>query len=255
MRDDTPTLLAAGVLAYVAETMLHEAAGHGGVCLAEGHRLLALAPLWMRCSETGWLLTAAGPAANVIAAVVFFGLLRVMRNVGPAAGLLLWLGFAFNALVACGYLGVGAATGFGDWPVLFAGVAPSASWRVPALLVAICGYYGCLHVAARLFVSLAGGGPEAARDLRRRALVPAAGAAFVACLAEIVGQRADLMTLALSLGCTAVIGWSLSGMDGVIARARLRNPAHIVRTPSIIVSAAVVAAIFIIVVGPVYRPS
>ena len=250
-RDDVPTLLAAGVLAYIAETLLHEAAGHGGACLAQAHRFLVLAPLWMRCSQTSLFQVAAGPGMNVLAAAGFFAVLRLWRSVGPAAGLLLWLGFAFNALVACGYLGVGAATGFGDWPVIFGALAP-AFWRVPAMMVAVLGYYLCLRVAAFLYVGLAGGGAAAARALRRRALLPAAGAAIVACAAEIVGGRISLMPLLLAFGCTAVVGYSLTSMDDVVARSRKESANGFVirRSVSMIAIGVFVAAAFVLVVGP-----
>ncbi len=211
-RDDLPTLMAAGVLAHAGQALLHEAAGHGGVCLAQGHGLLVVAPLWMRCSQTSMLLVAAGPAMNAIAALACLLVLRSWRRIRPEMGLLLWLGFSFNALVFCGYMAVGSATGFGDWPVLFAGVMPSWAWRVPLAAAAALGYYGCLHVAARLFC----GGAAAAKDLRRRALVPAAAAAFVACMAEIAGGRIAVMPMLLALGCTIGIGASLTSMDNVV---------------------------------------
>jgi hypothetical protein len=249
-RDDGPTLLAAGVLAYVAETLLHEAAGHGGVCLAQGHRFLVLAPLWMRCSETSPLLTAAGPAMNVFAALIFFAVLRARRTAPPAIALLLWLGFAFNALVAFGYLGVGAVTGFGDWPSLFAGIRPSAAWRVPALAIAVIFYYGGLRAAAYLFVGWAGGGAAAARTLWRRALLPGAGAAIVACLAELAGGRTQIMALLLALGCTIVVGFSLTSMDNVVARAPASIPCAVPRSAWLIAAGVVVGAVFVGVIGP-----
>lgn len=49
-RDSGLAILAIGILAYVGETMLHEAVGHGGLCLATGGRVTLLDPLGMRCS-------------------------------------------------------------------------------------------------------------------------------------------------------------------------------------------------------------
>ena len=75
-RDDLPTLLALGVLAYTLETMIHELAGHGGVCLIQGHKLLLVTPLWMRCDVVSPLMVAAGPVANMVAALVSWIALR-----------------------------------------------------------------------------------------------------------------------------------------------------------------------------------
>ncbi len=241
-RDDLPTLMAAGVLAHVCQTMLHEAAGHGGVCLAEGHHLLAIAPLWMRCSETDALVVAAGPAMNALAAFACFLVLRRWRTVRPEIGLLLWLGFSFNALVFCGYLAVGAATGFGDWPVLFAGIVPSPARRVPAASVAILGYYACLRASARLF---AGG----AADLRRRALIPAAAAALVACAAEMVGGRWAVTPSLLALGCTIGIGYSLTSMDGAV-----KGIGAIPRSNWMIAVGLVAGIAYVLFIGPGLTP-
>jgi hypothetical protein len=256
-RDDTPTLLAAGVLAYVAQTMLHEAVGHGGVCLAQGHRVTMLAPLWMRCSDVTKPMVAAGPAANVLAALLCLAALRVLTPRHPVAGLLLWLSFAFNALVACFYLAVGAATGFGDWPALFARVDPSFLWRMPAALIAVLGCYLCLGLAGGLFRRLAGHGPVAQARLWRRALWPATGAATVACAAEIVGGRAGLVPLLLALGCTLAVGLSLTSLSDAVFRVRPgdRDLGPVGRSFPLIVLAVAVAAGFVFAIGPGLDPA
>ncbi len=251
-RDDIPTLLAAGVLAYVAETMLHEAVGHGGVCLAQGHQFAMLAPLWMRCSEFTKPMIAAGPGANLLAALLCFAALRWLRLARPLVGLLLWLSFAFNALVACGYLAVGAATGFGDWPVLFARVDPAFLWRMPAALTAVVGYYVCLGVAGSLFRRLAGSGRTAQARLWRRAVWPATGAAVVACLAEITGGRFQVMPMLLALGCTLAVGFSLTSLSDAVVGMRPGDGelGPVARSPVAIALAMLVATGFVFAIGP-----
>ena len=250
--DDLPTLLAAGIIAYVAETLLHEAAGHGGMCLAQGHQFTVLAPLWMRCSDFTLPMVAAGPSVNVIAALASFAALRFGKPAHPVIGLLLWLSFAFNALVACGYLGVGAATGFGDWPALFASVDPSFVWRLPAAIVAVAGYLFCLGVAGSLFRQLGGSGSGGQARLWRRAVWPAAGAAIVACLAEIVGRRLQIMPMLLALGCTLAVGFSLTTLSDGLSRTRVGdiNLGPVTRAPWLIGLAAVVTAGFVFAIGP-----
>ncbi len=250
--DDAPTLLAAGVVAYVSETLLHEAVGHGGVCLADGYKFNMLAPLWMRCSESPPLLILAGPAMNVLAAATFAAILLRAPLCRPLTALLLWLGFAFNALVAAGYLEVGALTGFGDWPALFNAAQPALAWRIEAAIIAVVAYYGCLRAAAALFIRFGGAGPTARRRLQRRALWPASGAALVACLAEIAGGRAQPMPLALALGCTLIVGFSLTSMDNIVERpsAAQRDLGAIPRAWWLIGVGICVAVVFIGFIGP-----
>jgi multisubunit Na+/H+ antiporter MnhC subunit len=251
-RDDTVTLMAAGVLAYVGETLLHEAVGHGGVCLASGLRFTMLAPLWMRCSEFSPAVVAAGPAANVLAGAAFMAILLWRRPAGALWSLLLWLGFVFNALVACGYLGVGAATGFGDWPVLFDAVSPSLAWRIPAILVAVAAYYACLRAAARLFRRFSGSGAAAAARLWRRAMLAGAGAAIVACAAEVIGGRAQPLPLLLALGTTLVVGFSVTSMNTAVMAPQAGDLDQGDVGPSrwVIVASIVVAVGFVSAIGP-----
>jgi hypothetical protein len=231
---------------------MHEAAGHGGMCLAQGHHFTVLAPLWMRCSDFTLPVVAAGPAANVIAALACFAALRFRTPARPVIGLLLWLSFAFNALVACGYLGVGAATGFGDWPALFASVDPSFVWRLPAAIVAVAGYLWSLGVAGSLFRQLGGSDSGGQARLWRRAVWPSVGAAIVACLAEIVGGRLQIMPMLLALGCTLAVGFSLTTLSDGLYRTRAGdiNRGPITRATWLIGLAAAVAAGFVFAIGP-----
>jgi len=250
-RDDIPTLAAAGILAYIGETMAHEALGHGGVCLLTGGHFTLLAPLFMRCSLFTPGMVLAGPGMNVTLAAASCAWLRLIAPRGALAGLLLWLVFCFNALVACGYLVVGAATGFGDWPQLAAAAGLPAAWRVVAGLFAVAAYIICLRMAAGMFRQLAGSHGAGAR-LVRRSMFPAAGAFVVAALAEILGGRAQFMPLALCFGCTLGIGASLATQKDVLDRSTPadRDLGAIQPSPALIVLAVIVAVIFVGVIGP-----
>src|SRR4029078_5199245 len=81
-------------------------------------RILAASPVWMRCSIDPRLMVLAGPVANLAAGAVCWAILRGAPPRSAAVRLSLWLSVAFQWLVAAGYLAVGAASGFGDWPVI-----------------------------------------------------------------------------------------------------------------------------------------
>lgn len=208
------SLAALGVLAYVAETLVHEAVGHGGVCMASGGSLTFLAPLYMRCSVVTAAMIAAGPAANVVTGLLCLIALQAPSSRTGAFRYFLWLSFVFNWLVAAGYLLVGAATGFGDWGALFASVTPNWHWRVPAGALALASYLGTLRLAEREFHRETGIGSPTKRLLARMVLIPAAAAAVVAAGAEIYGQGAQPLGLGLALGCTLFVGVTLMGIGG-----------------------------------------
>jgi len=249
LKDDPLTLAAAGVLAYVTETIGHELVGHGGACLASGGHVTALAPLWMRCSVVTPSMVLGGPLFNFIVAAGAAALL-MRRRQASAFSYLLWLAFIFNFLIACGYLVVGGALRFGDWSVLFADISPSWIWRIGAVAVGIGGYVFGLHVAEGLYARISGPAKDYRQAFVRRTLIPAVAAAIVALAAELAGGRLAPLALALPLACTLIVGWSVSRTD----------PSHLPthEGSSFIVrinrrwqiSALVLALIFVWVIGP-----
>jgi hypothetical protein len=246
-RDDVATLLALGVLAYTLETLIHEGVGHGGVCLAQGHRVTVLTPLWMRCDAIGAPMVAAGPLANMVAAMLSWMALRTGLAAAARLPVFLWLCFVFNGLVAAGYLAVGGATAFGDWAYLFGAVQPAWLWRIGALAAAALGYWILLGAAVRRYAAIAGGDHGA---FTRRALVPALGAATVAIAAQIFGQGFALAGLILPVACTLVVGASLWGVrDQLPTIAAPREFSVAFSLPCILLALATAVA-YILILGP-----
>jgi hypothetical protein len=77
------------------------------------------------------------------------------------------------------------------------------------VVVGLGAYVAGVALAARAYLRLNGVGLSR-RRLMMRTLAPAAGAAAVACAAEVFGHRIQPLTLALALGCTLVVGLTLS---------------------------------------------
>jgi hypothetical protein len=245
------TLAALGVLAYIAETLLHEAGGHGAVCLLTGGKITLLAPLYMRCSIVTPLMVAAGPAMNVLFCLLSFLALQVRSERAGALRYFFWLSFCFNGLVAAGYLLVGAATGFGDWGVLFAGIHPDWMWRVSAALIAILAYSQVLNLASRAFVCVTGLGRPDEKARARLVLLPTGTAAIVAFAAEAYGQGAKPLGLALAFGCTLFTGFTLMGVGNKSGAATIEDGAlHIGFSGGLIVAAILAAVGFIFFIGP-----
>jgi hypothetical protein len=249
--DDLPTMLAVGVTASVAQFVVHELVGHGWVCTLVGGRILAVAPLWMRCSVDHRLMVLAGPMANLVAGAVCWAILRATPPRAAAGRLFLWLSIAFQWLVAAGYVAVGAASGFGDWPVILPALS---SWpaRVAAIVVAAGGYVLALRALARLGVQRLGASLLEEARLTRVGVLPALAAGAVAVLAELVGGRFQPLGLALAIGCTAVVGWSLLATPRFVGPKGTEGGDHLsVRRSLGWILGGVAAAIgFIALVGP-----
>ena len=250
--DSMPTILAIGVLAYVGETVGHELLGHGGVCLLDGGRITALAPLWMRCSVHTIPMVVAGPAFNFAVGGFCAAILR-LRVRSDALGYFLWLSCGFNLLIACGYLIVGGATTFGDWGVVFASVQPQWAWRLVLAAVGLAGYLVTLETLATLYQRLTGARGFEGDALRRRTLAPGAGAAAVACAADGAGGHPAVGSLALALGCTLFVGWTLSRIGNFSPPSTRSDTTELVIPfrPLWIAAAILVAGFFVGVVGPI----
>lgn len=253
VRDSPASLAAVGTLAYIGETLGHEAVGHGGACLLTGGRVTAVTPLWMHCTVQTSLLVLSGPLFNVV-----FGIAcGAMVYARPRPGLLtlfLWLSCAFNLLVACGYLAVGGAVTFGDWAYLLAGLEPAGAWRASAVILGLLGYYAVLRGLGRLYLSFAG--PFGSETLAIRTLWPGASAAVVACAAVFASGHADLASLALTLGCTLFVGWSLSRIYdfGLREQPMLAHPWIIGVKPGWIAAAVLASLAFVLLVGRISSP-
>jgi hypothetical protein len=134
----------------------------------------------------------------------------------------------------------------------FGAVSPSLAWRIPAMVVAVAAYYACLRAAAWLFRRFGGSGDTAAARLWRRAMLAGAGAAIVACAAEVFGGRAQPLPLLLALGTTLEVGFTVTSMNGHVmaARAHDLDQGYVGRSRWVIAVSIVVAAGFVSVIGP-----
>jgi len=250
--DDLPTTVGIGVTAALAQFVVHEVLGHGSACVLLGGRILAIAPLWMRCSADHRLMVLAGPLANVVAGAACWAILRAAPPRTAAFRLFLWLSSAFEWLVAAGYLAVGAASGFGDWPVILPALS---SWpvRLGAIAVAAGGYLLTLRVLSRLGVERLGSSLLQDRRLTRLALLPALVAGAVAVLAELIGGRVQPLGLALAIGCTAVVGWSSMAVSRLVpAAAAPGDGVAVRRSVGWILVGAATAVGFVALVGPAF---
>jgi hypothetical protein len=245
-------MAAIGLLAYAGETVGHELIGHGGVCVLSGGQVTALAPLWMHCSVQTIPMVAAGPLFNFIAAAFFATVLR-WRQGSDTWSYFFWLSASFNMLVACGYLLVGGATTWGDWGVVFADVKPAWGWRAGLIIAGLAGYVFGLRLLGSLYARFAGHTGFDAQVLRRRALLPGAAAAIMACAAEVVGGRFTVGTIGLSLGCTLFVGWSLRFIKEPKAPSAGTAVDPTVRGGGWLLVAAIIAGVFIAIVGPVAK--
>jgi len=157
---------------------------------------------------------------------------------------------AFNWFLGAGYLLLGGVTVFGDWPVVFQNSQPPWLWRVIAVPLAGTMYYLFMRQTAST-------GPEylspaqSAKAAREHTLVPYLAAGCVACAAAAFspfGMHYVIQAAAASLGANCgllvIHDWGPASAPGAGPIPR------VTRSFAWITAALVVAAFFIVCIGP-----
>lgn len=173
-RIDLPTVIAIAAIATIIDTQLHEAAGHGGACLALGRHVREWGAFYLDCDTRGaplWVgrvVAAAGSTMNLLTAILAFIVVRATWR--PRAGLFWWLLFAIGGFEWAGYYFFSGVSGLGDWGAGRDGVFHLVpGWGVWRLLLAVGGgllYWAWAIVAMRLLVRLTGADDAGRRQAR-----------------------------------------------------------------------------------------
>jgi hypothetical protein len=180
-QDDTATLGALGVLAYLSADSIHEALGHGGACLLQGGHIRLLTSAYFHGAPGSAWTDAGGPLANLAAALVCAILLR-RQMASPGWRLFFRLALAFNLFWASGQMVYSAVSGKDDWAFALADHGPRDLGR-PALGAVGVLLYGWGVAALVRGLASDGAGPQARR---RRLLIPYVAAGLAACAAALL---------------------------------------------------------------------
>jgi hypothetical protein len=141
-RDDRTTVIAIGVLAACTAAVAHEAFGHGVTCMLTGGHIALLNNAFFRCAPGSAVVSAAGPAGNLL---VGFGAFAVQPQIPAryaALRLYLLLVMAFCLYWEAGYLFLASVRGYGDYVFAWQGVfgAPSEAVRAIGAVLGIILY-------------------------------------------------------------------------------------------------------------------
>ena len=133
-RDNTLTLIALGVLAFILADTTHEALGHGLATLAVGGIPVLLTSSYFSTSGhySRWI-PAGGGIANVILGLLALACTRLARKAAPPLLYFLILLAAFNLLFAAAYPFYSGVALFGDWASVIAGLALACFERLGRL--------------------------------------------------------------------------------------------------------------------------
>lgn len=252
------TTISIAVVAYAAMDMCHEVLGHGVATLfVDDVTPVSLTTVALSSSgvNSRWVAFA-GPLINLVLGMLSLAWFRRL----PAFGtwpFFLWLFATVNLLNGTGYAVYSGGLDFGDLAVVIAGWEPHIVWRVGMVIVGIAGYYLSLRACA---VSLVRRLDDRgiARGVTPRLTLPAYLAGGLLLVAG-----AAMNPLSNLIFLSGVCGGFVC-MAGILFVPAVADPPTTVPTVSTVstgeepwqlawpwmVSAVVVAAVFVFVIGP-----
>jgi hypothetical protein len=130
------TLGAIAAVAFILACVVHEAIGHGGMCLALGAHITLLTSVYFRSTKGGPLTDAAGPLMNLIVGAACWSLAR-RRPPASQSRLFLVLAMAFNLFWGTGYFVFSAVTNKGDWAFVLRDLSLEPRWLWRLVMAAI----------------------------------------------------------------------------------------------------------------------
>lgn len=252
---DRLTLAAIGVVSYALAIMLHEAVGHGGACLISRGTPLVVSTVHMECSADTRLVDAGGTLVNFLAAAVFLALGRFVRR-SPRLHFFCWLSMTVNLLTATGYFLFSGIGGFGDWAEFIRGLGPQWLLRLVLTLLGAVGYAAAVRLSLLELRPLIGSDQERRVTRAVRLMqTPYYTGGILACIAgafnPVGWYLVALSAAAATFGGTSGLVWMHNWLRNPqrIPLGSEPEPAPIQRSWSWIVAAALVAVVFISILG------
>lgn len=261
-----PTLIAIALVAFALTNVAHEGLGHGGMCVAVGGEPRVLNAVYFDCGEEAlsgaasrWI-SAGGTLVNL----AFAGLTALVLAAGAvraASGrYFLWLFLSLNLMQAFGYWMFSGLGGIGDWQAVIAGSPHYALWRIALAVVGTAAYmFVAVPIALRGMERFLGATEPPRLARARRLTLPAylaGGTLYVT--AGLLNPESPMLVLisaaAASFGGASGLAWMTQ-----LLRDRERfppaagEPLGIARSWPWLVSGAIMALLFIGVLGPGIR--
>jgi hypothetical protein len=250
-----PTLIAIALVSYMIADIVHEALGHGGACLLSGGRAVALSTVHFECSFDTRFISAAGTLANFVAGGLFWMLLRILSRGPDRLRYFLWLSMTINLLQGAGYFLYSGVSGIGDWAAFINGLEPGWVWQLGLIVTGAVGYLLVVWFALLQMRPLVGSDrTQRARNAIGLTVLPYLAGGIQSCIAGLFNPVGMVMVAisaaAASFGGTSGLAWMAQIYHGNrIPPGRTTGPISIGRSSMWIGAGAVVAVLFVVVLG------
>ena len=249
--DDVLTMVAISVLGAIISNVLHEGVGHGLTALLTGAKSGLLTTVaWSSASDTR-LVAAGGTLVNLAAALAFWLALRSAKNASMPLRYFLLITCAFNLFSGTGYFFFSGVADFGDWAAVISGLHPHWLFRVLLVALGAASYYASVLAVGMGLVRYVGVPREQHRRLRKLTILPYFSAVVLLSIAGLLNPLGIQLLWESALPATAGGQSGLLWLQYYIPRGAepKRTPEQLVRNSHWIITAGVLALVYIVVLG------
>ena len=249
--DDILTICAICVLAAILSNVLHEGVGHGLTALLTGAKSGLLTTVAWSSAFDSRLVAAGGTLVNLAAALAFWLALPSDKNAPMLTRYFLLISCAFNLFSGTGYFFFSGVTDFGDWATVISGLHPHWLWRVLLVALGAASYYASVLAVGVGLVRYVGVPREQQRRLRKLTIMPYFSAVVLLSIAGLLNPLGIQLLWQSALPATAGGQSGLLWLQYYIPRGSEpnRTPEQLVRSYAWIGVAAVLGAIYVVVLG------
>ena len=253
-KDDTLTLIAISVLAYMLPDVLHEGLGHAVTAWLSGAHHMTISTVALQSDiDTRWI-SANGTIVNLIFAAIFWILLLRPQGYKPATHYFLVLTLAGNLFDGTGYFLFSGVFNFGDWAAVIRGSKPHWMWQLGLVVLGLASYYASMLAVAAKLRPFQGAG-EASGRLRGLCWTPYFTEGILAGLAALFNPAGLFYVIASALPSTLGANAGLLALPGMTPGMRRGNPTEeaqvgcVQRSARWITTASIASLLFIFVLG------
>jgi len=249
--DDTPTICAISVVAAILANVLHEGVGHGLTALLSGAPSGVLTTVAWSSAFDSRLVEAGGTLVNLVAALVFWLVLRSAKNAAMPMRYFLLVNCAFNLFSGTGYFFFSGVTNFGDWAAVISGLHSHWLWRTLLVVGGAAAYYAAVRVVGIGLVRYVGVPRDQQSRMRNLTILPYFSAIVLSSLAGLLNPFGIQLLWQSALPATAGGQSGLLWLQYYIPRRAepQRNPDAISRSFVWMIVAVVLAFVYVVVLG------
>jgi hypothetical protein len=192
----------------------------------------------------------------LIAAGLFWILVRIFSRGSDRLRYFLWLSMTINLLQGTGYFLYSGVAGIGDWAAVIDGLKPGWAWRLGLIVTGAVAYLLAVWIVLLEMRPLVGSDrTDRVHNAVKLTVFPYLAGGILSCIAGLLNPVGMLLVAisaaAASFGGTSGLAWMAQMYQGNWIRAgQTASPVSIGRSIVWVAGGAILAALYVVILGP-----